>query len=39
MDYQTRKNRMAPHARDPWWAWPIALIGGVLFATALVYGF
>jgi hypothetical protein len=38
-DYQTRKARMEPHARDPWWAWPFAIACGVLWATALVYGF
>lgn len=38
-DRQTRKDRMQPHARDPWWAWPLALACGVLWATYIVYGF
>jgi len=39
MDYQKRKDRMEPHAREAWWAWPFAFACGVLWATYIVYGF
>lgn len=38
-DHQTPRERLAPLAREPWWAWPFALACGILWATFIVYGF